>query len=803
MEVPPRAPLVGAHRSSGKGGSMTHNSHSIYTDADFIKDDLRRCDLVMKGGITSGVVYPPAIIEIATRYRFVNIGGASAGAIAAAAAAAAEYGRAVPYAGHRSGFQRLDRLRAWLGEGEGNLAGLFQPFSRMKPLFHALFDLVIASRAAPPKRPSASGRSPSVFRLPVAAIRFVWRALSFFVRMTRLLARHHPSITLGIGVAIALIGAAIWILPSFLSNSPVQPLVMIVGAVLAILSGLIVGTLAGATHLAWIAVTELPRHLFGLCSGHTDGATPEGWPPTLGDARGGGKPPALTDWLHAVINGLAGRDADQPPLTFGELANTPDGRTISLRMMTSDLSEHMPYVIPKDLGRFLFDPTEFARLFPKVVVEHMRARSIAAAYQVLDERGAVRMLLPLPAWRDLPVVVGARMSLSFPLLIAAVPLYTISVAGQREASAGRTLRAEHLQRHIFSDGGIASNFPIHFFDRWLPTHPTFGINLVQLPTDEADNERFLQALLTNNSAESSDETLKPEIIVKQAYLGRADFRAAAPEPPPARAATPFSDPQGEVYLPPAGPGEDYVEWQTIDTLPAFFWSIFGTAQSYRDTAQARLPGYNERVVRVRLRPEEGGLNLRMSPRIIAKIERKGRLAGRALLPQEPETAGRRRGGFRFDDHRWVRLVTLLSEIDQQLRDMRTAYDDVQAEYPTFLRHALTNDNLPVCPPYYAGSAEERALLARRIEALIALYTLWSDLDEDTTARLNTILLRMNKRTLQNLAQLLERPDDQEALSSLHDWLGALHAEKVRVAKAAEREASPVEDMMDLRVMPTV
>ncbi len=38
------------------------------------------CDVVMKGGITSGVVYPTAIAGLAQRYRLRNIGGASAGA---------------------------------------------------------------------------------------------------------------------------------------------------------------------------------------------------------------------------------------------------------------------------------------------------------------------------------------------------------------------------------------------------------------------------------------------------------------------------------------------------------------------------------------------------------------------------------------------------------------------------------------------------------------------------------------------------------------------------------------------------
>ena len=42
------------------------------------------CDLAMKGGITSGVIYPQAVLALARRYRFRNIGGTSAGAIAAA-----------------------------------------------------------------------------------------------------------------------------------------------------------------------------------------------------------------------------------------------------------------------------------------------------------------------------------------------------------------------------------------------------------------------------------------------------------------------------------------------------------------------------------------------------------------------------------------------------------------------------------------------------------------------------------------------------------------------------------------------
>ncbi|MGZ7032569.1 MAG: patatin-like phospholipase family protein, partial [Thermoanaerobaculia bacterium] len=54
---------------------------------------MRKCDLVMKGGITSGIVYPAAVSELSREFEFVNIGGTSAGAIAAALTAAAEYRR--------------------------------------------------------------------------------------------------------------------------------------------------------------------------------------------------------------------------------------------------------------------------------------------------------------------------------------------------------------------------------------------------------------------------------------------------------------------------------------------------------------------------------------------------------------------------------------------------------------------------------------------------------------------------------------------------------------------------------------
>ena len=116
---------------------LRHGRDVRQVGADRVSDDprtydyshpTRSCDVVMKGGITSGVVYPHALCELARTYRFANVGGTSAGAIAAAGAAAAEHGR------EAGGFQKLADLPAWIGGGD-NLFRLFQPQPRTRPYF--------------------------------------------------------------------------------------------------------------------------------------------------------------------------------------------------------------------------------------------------------------------------------------------------------------------------------------------------------------------------------------------------------------------------------------------------------------------------------------------------------------------------------------------------------------------------------------------------------------------------------------------------------------------------------------------
>jgi hypothetical protein len=112
-----------------------------------------------------------------------------------------------------------------------------------------------------------------------------------------------------------------------------------------------------------------------------------------------------------------------------------------------------------------------------------------------------------------------------------------------------------------------------------------------------------------------------------------------------------------------------LEWQHIcypDTaVPrigavfGFLWAVIKTMQNYRDNAQAALPSYRERVVQVRLRPDEGGFNLAMDKSVIQGLVLKGQSAGEKLDRE-----------FNQQHHQWGRLRVLVSELDAKFRKIR-------------------------------------------------------------------------------------------------------------------------------------
>ena len=117
-------------------------------------------------------------------------------------------------------------------------------------------------------------------------------------------------------------------------------------------------------------------------------------------------------------------------------------------MMTTSLMEERPYTLPMHNRRFFFEKSEWAKIFP----ERIMAFLIQQCEPFQPPAGEPGQYYYFPDEVRLPLVVAARMSLSFPGLISAVPLWTRDFTLVDEAERAK------LRRCLFSDGGLSTTF---------------------------------------------------------------------------------------------------------------------------------------------------------------------------------------------------------------------------------------------------------------------------------------------------------------------------------------------------------
>ena len=515
---------------------------------------LRYCDIVMKGGITSGVVYPPAIVALSKKFSFRNIGGTSAGAIAAAVTAAAEFGRQH----NAEGFSRLATLPTDLGAtvsngGDSLLLSLFRPQKQT----NALFRILVAS---------LGNKRFKLLKIFLAAIQnFIGWAL--------------------IGAIPGLVFSYLCI---FLATGVFFGVSLVVGLILIIL-GVVIFVAIG---LYRRVTNAIPQNHYGLCRGFIEGPT---------------NVPVLTPWLSRLINETAGIDPDGKPLTFGDLwqldENTQE-RRINLQMMTTNLTTGRPHRLPFTQRTFYFDPAEWNKFFPANVMDWLLSKS--------EDPEALEFapLRQLPPAEDFPVVVATRMSLSFPILLSAIPVYARDFGRTREED-------RRPQKCWFSDGGICSNFPVHFFDSPLPRWPTFAINLRPFHPDHPNDPVFMP----DKNVGGITETF-----------------------------TNFDQGGGR------------------NRLFGFFGALVNTLQNWTDNMQTRLPGYRDRIAHVSLNDEtEGGINLNMPPELIVELGKRGEQAARLLMDHFTLPADEIE--LSWDNHRWVRYRSMMGLLEQMLEEI--------------------------------------------------------------------------------------------------------------------------------------
>jgi hypothetical protein len=261
---------------------MMVNTQDISDNPTKTSNELLDCDIVMAGGVASGIIYPGAVAMIARRYSFQSIGGTSVGAIAAAVTAAAEYGRRTGR--NPRAFEQVAALPHNLGDAAGDghsrLFHLFTPEPPTEPLL-ALVTPIFGG-GGPAKqiaRILKVGLSTWQVSLPV-----VVAALGGLAMSISLLADGHPFLSIIGLITTASLALVVWL------------------AMLAV-------TLKRLWLPAW------RENGYGICTGS---ASPQCDRSTdRADFEG------LTPWMHRVVQAAAGRKQTDPPLTFGDLWSAP------------------------------------------------------------------------------------------------------------------------------------------------------------------------------------------------------------------------------------------------------------------------------------------------------------------------------------------------------------------------------------------------------------------------------------------------------------------------------------------------
>lgn len=641
----------------------------------------RDCDLIMKGGITSGVIYPRLATRLASRYRFRNIGGTSAGAIAAAVTAAAEYAR---QRGRPEALDALDRLPDELGSGL--LLGLFAPSRRTRPLLE-LFLAVSRSGQGMLDRLDAAIRVLVRFHL-VAAL----AGLAVGLVLGALLSLPGPALDAGLVLSTATFFVLLASLPTGVVGATQR---LLLALPLHLATGLAVGAdravdvgfvLVAVALLAWgVAAgrsgrigTEPALMLGSLVRGSTRTALVLGtltlgylqlaaWSDVLGAAplliatigfvvavgvtalvairradraltangagvvtgmSGDGNRPAVTEWLTELLDEVAfGPGHDGPPLRFSDLAGRSarsrvggaEAVPVNLAVMGTDLTTTTAHRLPFRGDRaFVWSEADLAPLFPPRVVAALRAASTpvegGASAPTSMEGPTPPEPLRLDDDLDLPVVVAVRISMSFPVLFAPVPLRV-------EAPAGNWSRA------YWGDGGAASNLPVHFFDALIPRWPTFAVDL----RDAAEYTEIGCDPATANA---------DELVV---------LRTQRPREP--------------LWLRRVGVSKPL-------TVGGALGGFLAAATDWRDNVQLQADGYWDRVVHVLLRDGEGGLNLAMDAATIDALAERGEAAAQALLDRFD---GDDSEGWRL--HRWLRYRLAMAELEEELGDLTDRLDD--------------------------------------------------------------------------------------------------------------------------------
>jgi predicted acylesterase/phospholipase RssA len=727
---------------------------------DGVDEDVRRSymrhsvDLTMRGGTTSGVVYPLAVCEVASRFRVRNVGGASAGAIAAAVTAAAEVGRssqlpAEAYAplsdeerrdGHvRPGFVGVSDTISWLAEvspddlgGERDAYRLAQLF-RPGPGDRRLYTFVTAFMrrqvwAGALALLLAFGKWSKLVFAAFAATG-LWLAVWLGARLPSWPVVDRPGgghdwwryawAALDLYLFFASVGALLVLVPTLVSRSP-RPspprwLTLLTSVssqhhterrllsysfwrpLMAVVILVVTGVFTWLRWWDWVA-GALAGAALSLAMGAVVATSVWRYAATVGRRHFGllaGSAPQTSRRLPEILAGAARPTVNRAVIPWlsdclKEVAALDDGDVLRFGHLWQGRS---------------FEP--LARPTPAILelARRPQLRLVNLELITTDVSRQRPYRFPLaPVERDDPDALYFRME---DLADGDNAVFPPDVIEAMRDPDPRTVpqtdpNAEAVTLHRLPDPW---NLPVIFAVRLSLALPGLfkAIRLYRLvPATEIGDEfgRTILDRAKNRLMWPEDGRQRAQELWFSDGGITSNFPVHLFDSPLPRWPTfglnlgqhPYQFPHQDVWLP--QDWEQAVEPATDlgSAAMTFIGSIVDTARSWRDSMQTAMPGYRGRVAWVRQRADEGGTNLYMPREIIASMALRGALAGARLS---------RRFGHptQWDRHRWLRLRSALDNLDGLRGAMRESvpyYADILVERDDFLRRA--GIDYPYDPP---------------------------------------------------------------------------------------------------------
>ncbi|MDQ7905427.1 patatin-like phospholipase family protein [Phytohabitans sp. ZYX-F-186] len=713
-------------------------------------------DLTMRGGTTSGVVYPLAVCEVASRFRVRNVGGASAGAIAAAVTAAAEVGRSSQLpaeryaplseeerqAGHvRPGFVGMSDTIAWLAEvsaedlgGERDayrLAQLFRPGPRDRRLYALVTAFMRKQVWAGALALVLAFGNWSKLLIATLIAAGLWLAAWVGARLPSWPAVDRPGgghdwwryawAALDLYLFFNTVGALLVLAPMVLSRSskPLPPRWL---TLLTSVSSqhhterrlLSLSFWRPLTAVAVLAVTAVFTWLrwWDWVAGALAGAI-------LSLAMGAVV--ATSAWRYfatvgrrgfGLLAGSAPRTARRPSEFLAGAA-----RPTVPRSVIPWLSDCLNEVAALDEGEVLrfghlwqgrsFKPLAEATPDVLELAQDPQRRLVNLELITTDLSRQRPYRFPLTAADPGDPDADALYFRMEDLADGDDAVFPPDVIEAMRDPNPRTVPqtehdAEPVTLHRLPDPW---NLPVIFAVRLSLALPGLfkAIRLYRLaPATEIGDEfgRGIRDHARNRLMWPEDGKRRAQELWFSDGGITSNFPVHLFDSPLPRWPTfglnlgqhPYQFPHQDVWLP--------QDWEQA-VAPAtdlggggarFLGSILDTARSWRDSMQTAMPGYRGRVAWVRQRTDEGGTNLYMPREIIASMALRGALAGARLTRRFGHEA-------QWDRHRWLRLRSTVDNLDElrgSVRGSMPYYADILAGREEFLRRAAVD--YPYDPP---------------------------------------------------------------------------------------------------------